>query len=40
MDIDIILEPDVTPQQMAELGIAAEQTGNSCFVVLQLPHAL
>ena len=27
MDIDIILEPDVSPQQMAELGIEAERLG-------------
>ena len=27
MDIDIILEPDVTPQQMAELAVAAEKMG-------------
>jgi alkanesulfonate monooxygenase SsuD/methylene tetrahydromethanopterin reductase-like flavin-dependent oxidoreductase (luciferase family) len=27
MDIDIILEPDVTPAQMAELGIEAERLG-------------
>jgi len=27
MDIDIILEPDVTPAQMAELGVEAERLG-------------
>jgi alkanesulfonate monooxygenase SsuD/methylene tetrahydromethanopterin reductase-like flavin-dependent oxidoreductase (luciferase family) len=27
MDIDIILEPDVTPQQMAELAVEAERLG-------------
>ena len=27
MDIDIILEPDVSPQQMAELGVEAERLG-------------
>ena len=27
MDIDIILEPNVTPAQMAELGIEAERLG-------------
>ncbi|MCK6370059.1 MAG: LLM class flavin-dependent oxidoreductase [Gammaproteobacteria bacterium] len=27
MDIDIILEPDVTPAQMAELGVVAERYG-------------
>lgn len=27
MDIDIILEADVTPEQMAELGVAAERLG-------------
>ena len=27
LDIDIILEPDLTPQQIKELGVAAEQLG-------------
>ena len=27
MDIDIILEPDVSPQQMTELGVEAERLG-------------
>jgi len=27
MDIDIILEPDITPQQMAEIGVEAERLG-------------
>ena len=27
MDIDIILEPDLTPRQISELGVAAERFG-------------
>ena len=27
MDIDIILEPDLSPTQVAELGVAAERLG-------------
>ena len=27
MDIDIILEPDVSPQQLAELAVEAEKLG-------------